>query len=96
MSKDEILLILREAFDSDRVEATRHFWDELRADAFGLADVMSAVDSIYKIVEMGLDDAGHNKLEATGRAVDGRALSIILAIKAETNAVLMITAYEGD
>lgn len=95
MNTQQVAQTLRNAFDSDRVEATRHLWDELRADAFALADVWCAVESIFRVVGMGTDRAGHPKFEVTGRAVDGRSLSIICAFKDESGSVLLITAYEG-
>jgi hypothetical protein len=95
MSAEEVAQVLREAFDGDRVEATRHLWDELRADGFALADVWSTVESIFRVVDMGTDRAGHPKYEVTGRAIDGRSLSIICAMKEESGSVLLITAYEG-
>ncbi len=95
MDVNRVAEALQAATESDALEATRHLWDELRADAFVLADVLSAIDSIYRIVDMGFDEAGHPKFEVTGRAADDRALSIICAFKDETSSVLLITAYEG-
>ena len=36
MKAEEVPQAMNDAFDADRVEVTRHFWDELRADAFVL------------------------------------------------------------
>jgi YgiT-type zinc finger domain-containing protein len=55
MTVDEIAKAIQEAFDTDRVEVTAHFWDELQSDAFLLADVLCALSEISRVVEMGED-----------------------------------------
>jgi hypothetical protein len=95
MKETEVAKALSDAFAEDRVEVTRHFWDELRADAFVLADVRQAVDALTAVVELGHDRAGNPKFEVTGPAVDGRPLALICSFK-DTGAVLLITVYEGS
>jgi hypothetical protein len=73
----------------------RHFWDELRADAFVLADIRFALDMINNINDMGQDRLGNPKYEITGPATYGRDVSIICSIK-ETGALLLITVYEAN
>jgi len=92
--ESEIVGTIQEAFDEDRVEVTQHFWDELRADGFFLADVRSALDAIAVMRDAGHDRAGNPKFEVTGPACDGRALSVVCSIR-ETGSVLLITAYEA-
>ncbi len=86
---------VRQAFDEGRYEATRHFWDELRADGFVLADLHTALDSIQVVREMGTDQAGNPKYEVAGLSVDGRRLSVVCSLK-ETGVFLFITVYEGS
>ena len=95
MKTEEVANALSEAFGADLVEVTRHFWDELRADALVLADVRCAVGAISQVVELGPDRAGNPKFEDTGPAADGRPISMICSFK-ETAAVLLITVYEGS
>lgn len=95
MDLDQVALIVRRAVEADRIEATRHLWDELRADVFALADLWCAIEPIFRVIDMGLDQAGHPKYEVTGNAADGRMLSLICALKEESDSVLLITAYEG-
>lgn len=95
MKAEEVANALSKAFGADLVEVTRHFWDELRADAFLLADVRCAVGAISQVVELGSDRVGNPKFEVTGLAADARPLSLICSFK-ETGAVLLITVYEGS
>lgn len=94
MTIDDVRRLVDEAFEADRVEMTRHFWDELEADGFALADVVCAFDGITRVVDMGVDREGNPKIECTGPSVDGRLLSVICSFK-ETNALFLITAYEA-
>ncbi len=95
MKAEEVPQALGGAFDADLVEVTRHFGDELRSDAFVLADVRCAVEAIGRVVELDPDRAGNPKFEVTGQAADRRVLSVICSFK-ETGAVLLITVYEGS
>ena len=67
MKTEQVANALSEAFDADLVEVTRHFWDELRADAFLLADVRCAVGAISQVVELDPDRAGNPSLRSQGR-----------------------------
>jgi hypothetical protein len=95
MTSEEAARGLADAFEHGRVEVTRHFWDELRADAFDFADVRCAVEEIVNVAAMGHDRAGNPKFEITGTAVDGRRLSLVCSFK-PTGAVLLITVYEAE
>ena len=95
MQRQDVAKSISKAFETGLVEVTRHFWDELRADQFVLADVRCAVDAISRVVEMGQDRAGNPKFEVSGPAADGRPLSVICSFK-QTGAVLLITAYEAS
>jgi len=94
MAVEDVASAVREAFEEGRYEATRHFWDELRADGFLLVDLRSAFDEVASVVEMGHDQAGNPKYEVAGPAVDGRPLSVVCSFK-ETGVVLFITVYQG-
>ena len=93
MIPEEVRQAIADAFEADRVEVTRHFWDELRADAFLLADVRCALEALSGVNDMGRDRLGNPKYEVTGPAIDGRELSVICSFK-ETGALLLITVYE--
>ena len=95
MRKEDIASSVREAFEEGRYEATRHFWDELRADDFLLADLHTAFGSIQGTKEMGDDLAGNPKYEVTGLSADGRPLSVVCSVK-ETGVFLFVTVYEGS
>jgi hypothetical protein len=94
MNADELRQVITDAFEADRVEATRHFFDELRADQFVLADVRCALDSIMAFREFGEERESNAKYELTGPAMDGRELSVECSFK-DTGALLLITVYEG-
>ena len=94
MRREDVPEAIEEAFEAGCVEVTRHFWDELRADALMLADVRCALAETSNVTDMGQDRLGNPKYEVTGPATDGRDISIICSFK-ETGALLLITVYEG-
>ncbi len=94
MDAREVPQAISDALDAGRIEVTRHFWDELREDAFVLADVRCALEAVSKIVPLGEDRAGNPKFEVSGMALDGRLVSVVCSFK-PTGAVLLITVYEG-
>ena len=96
MTAEEVPRALSTALDAGRVEVTRHFWDELRADAFALVDVRSAIESIIGVRDVGTDRGGHPKFEVTGTAIDRRRLSMVCSYKEESDAFLLITVYEAE
>ena len=95
MTNEEAARALTDAFEADRVEVTRHFWDELCADTFLFADVRCAAEGVVKVAAMGRDRDGNPKFEITGTAADGRPLSLVCSFK-PTGAVLLITVYEAE
>ena len=95
MKSEDVAKAIAQAFEDNHVEMTRHFWDELRADAFVLADVTYALESISNVVDLGQDRAGNPKFEVTGTALDGRNLSVICSFK-PSGALLFITIYEAS
>jgi uncharacterized DUF497 family protein len=94
MNLEEVASAVQDAFATGRYEATRHFWHELRADGFLLADVHSALDTINALVEVGSDQSGNTKYEVAGLATDGRLMCVVCSFK-ETGVLLLITVYEG-
>jgi len=94
MTIEEVTSAVQEAFATGRYEATRHFWQELRADGFLLADVHSALDEISAVVEVGVGQSGNPKYEVAGQSTDGRSVCVVCSFK-ETGVLLLITVYEG-
>ncbi len=94
MNVENVRDAVEKVLDAEFVEVTRHFFDELRADAFFLADVRCAMENITDVRGMAEDRAGHPKFEVTGTAADGRSLSVICSFK-EGGVLLLITVYQA-
>jgi hypothetical protein len=86
---------VREAVAADRVEATRHFEQQVGARGLVWADMLTILDQPSRMEDQGVEDHGWPKWRIWGQAADGTPAAVVVAIRADDR-IRFITIHWED